>query len=62
MEAIKEVYVIALLGSSPAVVTETLWLLANVEGLRVRGLEIWTTGPAREAFSGAGKLKAMLEA
>lgn len=40
------VFVIALLGMSPAVVTELLWHLVKVEERRVVGLEIWTTSSA----------------
>jgi CRISPR-associated protein (TIGR02584 family) len=39
----REVFVLALCGTSPAVVTELLWYLAEVERVRVVGLEIWTT-------------------
>ncbi len=38
-----EVYVVALLGESPGVLTELLWHLVAVERLRIAGCEIWTT-------------------
>jgi CRISPR-associated protein (TIGR02584 family) len=40
---VNEVYVIALLGISPAVVTEMLWYLAAIEKRKVVGVEVWTT-------------------
>ncbi len=39
----RPVYVVAPLGTSPAVVTETLWHLVVREGVKVLGLEIWVT-------------------
>jgi CRISPR-associated protein (TIGR02584 family) len=42
----KRCYVIATLGTSPAVLTELLYALVAGEGLDVVGLEVWTTGPA----------------
>ncbi len=38
-----EIYVVALLGESPGVLTELLWYLVAVERLRIAGCEIWTT-------------------
>ena len=38
-------YVLATLGTSPAVITELLYALVAGEGRDVVGLEIWTTGP-----------------
>ncbi|HHO51398.1 MAG TPA: hypothetical protein ENK18_11105 [Deltaproteobacteria bacterium] len=48
-----EVFVLALAGTSPAVVTELLWYLAEVEERRVVGIEVWTTSV------GASRLRAL---
>jgi CRISPR-associated protein (TIGR02584 family) len=39
----EEVYVVALVGKSPGVVTELLWYLAKQEGRKIAGVELWTT-------------------
>ncbi|MEQ1506865.1 MAG: CRISPR-associated ring nuclease [Myxococcota bacterium] len=43
-EARRKVFVIAVVGMSPAVVTELLWHLVVVDGVDVVGVELWTTG------------------
>lgn len=49
----RDVYVVAVLGESPAVLTELWWAL-HQRGDRIVGLEIWTTLSGRSALSKQG--------
>lgn len=50
-------YVIATLGSSPAVLTELLWVLCAQEDASIVGVEVWTTGgPGASERSGQAQL------
>lgn len=51
-----DVYIVALLGRSPAVLTELVWQLAVAEGHRIVGMEVWTT---RGADGGEASLRAL---
>ena len=51
-----DVYVVAILGTSPGVLTNLLWLLAAREAHRVVGVELWTTGGS-DGGGGLGRLK-----
>lgn len=56
------VYVFALMGTAPAVVTELCWHLVTVQRKQIVGLEIWTTGPDDDpGLSGAKSLRLALD-
>lgn len=58
-------YVIATLGTSPAVLTELMWGLVQGERAEVVGLEVWTTESGRDRLDGfarGGGWDALLEA
>lgn len=44
------VYVLAVLGETPAVVLELLWWLAVEERHHIAGIEVWTTAPSEAAL------------
>lgn len=56
----RPVYLIAPLGRSPAVVTETLWYLTVVERRRVYGVELWVTHSDEGADCGLDVLRAVM--
>ena len=56
-----QTYVMAILGGSPAVITELLWWLVVEEGRDVVGLEVWTTASLAGERSGAQALQAGLD-
>ena len=47
-ESPDEIFLIALLGRSPAVITELLWHLVMVEEAQIAGIEMWTTSSTVE--------------
>jgi CRISPR-associated protein (TIGR02584 family) len=49
-------HVIALLGLSPAVITQLIWHLVHVEDCRVLGLDLWTTESSRTRYTGSQQL------
>lgn len=53
-------YVIAVLGTSPAILTELMWWLVVREGKSVLGLEVWTTASISGGPSGVQSLEKFL--
>ncbi len=50
-------HVMALLGLTPAVVTQLVWHLVTAENRRITGLEIWTTASPNGVFGGRQQLQ-----
>jgi CRISPR-associated protein (TIGR02584 family) len=53
MDTSNSVHVMAVLGSSPAVLTELIWHLVEQEGRNIYGVEAWTTTTGMAALRGA---------